>query len=134
MHLPGHTPYQLAVYVPQEKTVFTSDNVVNPGPPWLHQAVPYGWLDSLKRIQELDADVIVPGHGAVTDKSYLPKMSATIQNWINIVSGAIKRGLSAEEAQDKLTDEDLFPGMPANERLTMIKRGNIAHLYEVLKK
>lgn len=134
MHLPGHSPSQTAVYVPEEKVVFTSDNVVNPGPPYFTQALPYDWLNSLKQIQLLGADVVVPGHGTVTDKNYLPKMSSTVQNWINVVSGAMKQGLSVEEAQNKLSLEVLFPGLPVNDRLTMLKRMNIAHLYEVLKK
>lgn len=134
MHLPGHSPSQLAVYVPQERVVFTSDNVVNPGPPYLTQALPYKWLESLETISKFDVDTVVPGHGKITDKSYLPKMRATIQNWITIVSEVMAQGLSVEEAQKKLSLETLFPGMPVDDRLRMLKQMNIAHLYEVLKK
>jgi len=134
MHLPGHSPSQMAVYVPEEKVVFTSDNVVNPGPPYLHQALPYQWLDSLEVISKLEADIVVPGHGKGADKSYLPTMSATIRNWITTVSAAMAQGLSVEEAQKQLTLETLFPGFPIDDRLKMLKQMNIAHLYEVLKK
>jgi cyclase len=132
LHLPGHTPGQTAVYVPEERVVFTSDNVVNPGPPYLHMAVPYAWLESLKKIGELDVDRIIPGHGAICDKSYLPKMSATIQNWIDRVGAARRQGMSVAEAREQLTVQVLFPNMPPEPRLEMIKRMNITHLYEAL--
>jgi cyclase len=132
VHLPGHTPGQSAVYVPEERVVFTSDNVVNPGPPYLHMALPYAWLESLKKIGKLDVDHIVPGHGAICDKSYLPKMTATIQNWIDRVGASRRQGMSVTEAQERLTVQQLFPSFPPDQRLEMIKRMNIAHLYEVL--
>ena len=134
MHLPGHTPFQLAVYVPEERVVFTSDNVVNSTPPYLHQALPYAWLESLKQIQQLEADLIVPGHGKICDRAYITTMSASIRNWIDVVGGVIKSGLSMEEAQNRLSLPQLFPGLPVEERMAEIKRMNIAHLYEVLKK
>jgi cyclase len=134
MHLPGHTPSQLAVYVPEERVVFTSDNVVNGVAAYMHQAVPYGWLESLKTIGELDVDIVVPGHGALCDRTYIPKMSALVQNAIDKVSGAIGKGWSMEQAQEKLSVPDIFPGLEANEMTEMVKRMNIAHLYEVLGK
>ena len=45
IHLPGHTPYQVAVYIPEEKVIFTSDNVVYRIQGYLSQALPYEWLD-----------------------------------------------------------------------------------------
>lgn len=50
IHLPGHSPYQIAVYIPEEKVACTSDNVVYRTQPFLHQALPYDWLESLKRL------------------------------------------------------------------------------------
>lgn len=39
LHMPGHTPFQSPVYVPEERVLFSSDNVVN-GMPFFHEAVP----------------------------------------------------------------------------------------------
>lgn len=66
--LPGHTSYQTAVFLPNERVVFTGDNIVNGVQPFLHQAVPLRWLVSLNRIGELDVDWVVPGHGDVGGK------------------------------------------------------------------
>ena len=132
---PGHTPYQVAVHVPEEGVVFTSDNIFHRVHPFLHQAVPYQWLDSLDRLQELGAEFLVPGHGDVCRPSYIPEMKAVIQAWIDAVSDAISKGMSLEEAQEKISLLDRYPMQPGNEAMgPMLQRMNVARLYEVLKK
>ncbi|MBA7597141.1 Hydroxyacylglutathione hydrolase [subsurface metagenome] len=135
INLPGHTPFQVAVHIPEERVVFTSDNVFGKVQAWLHQALPYEWLDSLKRIQELDADVLVPGHGSICDRSYIPEMCAFIQAWIDEVTRAIDQGMSLEEAQDKISLLDRYPMEGGSEPMAKeVQRWNVARLYEVLKK
>ncbi len=135
INLPGHTPYQVAVFIPEERVIFTSDNVFGKVQAWLHQALPYEWLDSLKKMQELDFDVLVPGHGVVSPKSYLTEMGAFIQAWIDAVKAAIKKGMSLEEAQNKVSLLDRYPMQAGSEPMAqMVQQMNIARLYEVLKK
>ena len=44
INLPGHTPYQLAVFIPEERVVFTSDNIFHRVPPFLHRlCLMNGW-------------------------------------------------------------------------------------------
>jgi len=132
---PGHTPYQVAVYIPEEKVVFTSDNIFYKVQAFLHQAVPYQWLDSLERLRQLDADFLVPGHGEVCDPSYIPEMGDFIRAWIDAVSDAIKQGMSLEEAQDKVSLLDRYPMGAGMEAMgEMVQRMNVARLYEVLRK
>lgn len=133
INLPGHTPYQLAVYVPEERVVCTSDNVIQ-GMPFLHQAVPYAWLESLKQLQQLDFDQIIPGHGNVCPRSYLKEMSETIQYWIDQVNSAIAKGWTKQEALEKVTLADKYPQATKDPRSDMTRRMGIDHLYDVLKK
>ncbi len=135
IHMPGHTPYQIAVFIPEERVVFTSDNVFGRVQAWLHQAVPDQWIESLKRLQQLEADVIVPGHGVLCDRSYLPEMAAFIQAWVDAVKAAMDKGLSVEEAQEKISFLDRYPVQPGMEAMApMVQRMNVARLYQVLKK
>ena len=134
INLPGHTPYQLAVYVPEEKIVFTSDNVVVEDMPYFHQAVPDLWLKSLKEYEKLDVEIVVPGHGGVTDKSAFRRMAKIIRDCLDAVQGAIDKGMSAAETQDRLVLAKVFSHLPDNERKTMVMRMNIGRLYEYLKK
>jgi cyclase len=132
MALPGHSPCQVSVYVPEERVVFTSDNVVT-GTPFFFQAVLDGWLNTLDRLQELDIDKVVPGHGEVQEKNYLAQMKKNIRTWISTVDDAVKKGMTLEEAQEKLTLEKEFPNLSGDARTANIIRTNIARVYEYLK-
>jgi cyclase len=100
MNFPGHTPYQAAVYLPEEKVLFTSDNVVHNRIPFITpQAHIFKWLESLKQMQKLDAGYIIPGHGGIRDKSCLEEMIAELQAWLDAVADAIKQGMSLEETR-----------------------------------
>jgi len=131
VHMPGHSPFQVAVFVPEERVVFTSDNVTNGTPPFMHQALPLEWIQSLERMLKLDADKLVPGHGPVADRAYLNDMIGVVKGATEIVWAALNNGMSLDEAQRTLS---LFPGFPANERMLQVQRMSIARLYEVLAK
>ena len=132
INLPGHTAFQVAVFIPEEKVVFTSDDVFYQVPTWLHEALPYQWLESLQKLQEMDARILVPGHGNVCDKSYLSEMKATIQSWINVISGAINRGMNEEEIQKNIGNllDTRLTGAGYDQNLLSM---NITRLYDVLK-
>lgn len=135
INLPGHTPYQVAVYIPEERVIFTSDNVFGKCQAWLQQALPYQWLDSLKQMEKLEADLLVPGHGSICDKSYLPEMGSFIQAWIDAVKKAIAQGWSVEEAQKRISFLDRYPMEPGSEAMAQqVQLMNVTRLYEVLKK
>lgn len=133
INMPGHTPYQLAVYIPEERTVFTSDNVVG-NMPFMHQAVPSAWFESLKQLEQMDMDILVPGHGEVGNKSYIPQMKQTLQQWTDVVRDAIAEGLSLKNAQEKILKKEAFKPGPGEERLQEVKRNNIARLYDIYTK
>jgi len=135
INLPGHTPHEVAVYIPEEKAVFSSDNVFAGVQTWMQEAVPYQWLDSLKRLKELDFDYLVPGHGRVCDRSYLDEMSAFVQEWIDAVKQAIENGMSVEEAQAKISFLGRYPMEAGTEFMaSQVQKWNIARLYKVLQK
>lgn len=134
IHLPGHAPGVIAVYIPEERIVFASDCLFYREKSYLHEATPHQWLESLKRLGELDADVIVPGHGdEVCNKEYLDEQANIIRSWVQVVKTAIKRGLSAEEAAAKIRCPDPYKlpeQMPWSER--ELNRQIVNQLYHVL--
>jgi cyclase len=133
--MPGHSPSQVAVFIPEERVVCTSDNVSYKVAPWLHEALPFEWLKSLKRLEALDAAVMVPGHGAVCNQSYAREMADFIQLWIDTVQSAIDKGWSLEEAQGKINLLDRMPMDRGSEAMgPMVMKMNVARLYEVLRK
>ncbi|MGD0795588.1 MAG: MBL fold metallo-hydrolase [Dehalococcoidales bacterium] len=132
MALPGHSPYQVTVYVPEERVVFTSDNVVTVMP-FFRQALPDEWIKSLKYLQQLDFDKVVCGHGEVQDKAYLPQMIKNIQTWTGAVADAIKKGMTLEEAQKNVTMIKEFPDLARNQQMPGVIPMNVAALYGYLK-
>jgi cyclase len=97
MHTPGHTPGQICIYVPEERTVFTGDTIFNQCQTWLHESDIRSWLLALDMLAELDVDTIIPGHGPVCTKNEINAQRALLHEWMSIIAGGIARGLSKEE-------------------------------------
>lgn len=97
LHTPGHTPGQIAVHVPDEGVVFTGDTVFSGCQTWLMTSDVGQWLAALDRIQGLDFDVLVPGHGPVTGRQALESQRATLLEWEAAVAAAVASGWSREE-------------------------------------
>jgi len=66
LHTPGHTAGHLCFYVPEEKVLFSGDNVLGVGTAAISPP-PHGdmgqYVASLRRMKEVDADLLLPGHG-----------------------------------------------------------------------
>jgi cyclase len=98
LHIPGHTPPQTAVFLPDEGVVFTGDNIFHRVKTFIQEADPWEWLAALERIGQLDATAIVPGHGEPCDRSYLKEQGEIIRAWVGAVEEFVGRGMTEEEA------------------------------------
>lgn len=58
----GKTPDDLLLYLPKEKILAAGDVVVSPVP-FAFSGDPLSWADVLRKINDLDYEYIVPGHG-----------------------------------------------------------------------
>ena len=130
---PGHTPKQLAVHVPEERVLFTSDNI-NLGIPIFIDAMPDQWLKTLDRLSEIDVDHVIPGHGDVTDKSAFAIMKEMIQTWIDIIGTAVKEGLDIEGAKQKAVTAREFAEIPKEGPMAGFFFMNVESLYRSLSK
>jgi cyclase len=109
IHTPGHTPGQVAVYVPEERVVFTGDTVFSECQTWLMTSDVDQWLKALETIGSLDVDTLVPGHGPVTDKSYLAVQRSVLLEWKTAVAVAVAKGWSREETVERVNFADRYP-------------------------
>ena len=65
---PAHTAGDILVHVPGDKTVFTGDILFIEGTPIMWAGPIGNWIDACDLIiEDLHPDVVVPGHGPVTD-------------------------------------------------------------------
>lgn len=133
IHTPGHTPGQIAVHVPEERVVFTGDTIFSECQTWLMTSDIEQWLKALDRIGELDVDTVVPGHGPVTDKSYLAVQRAMLLEWEAAVAAAVARGWTREETVEKVHFRDRYP-VDVGQAYMMdhIQTLNAASLYDKL--
>ena len=91
---PGHTRTNLSVWVPREGVLFTGDCVVREYLPNLDAGAPADWqlwLESLDRIQALNPEFVVSGHGPVARRADIP---STLDAVRGILREALRRGCS----------------------------------------
>jgi len=133
-HLPGHTAGQTSVFIPEEKVVFTGDNVFCRTPTIIGGGDPFAWLESLERLGEFEVVHVVPGHGEVCDRSYLAEQASSIQRWLDTVQQAIDRGWSKAEAMDRIALIDPYPTPRGMGKVVQdMQRTGISYLYDRLR-
>jgi glyoxylase-like metal-dependent hydrolase (beta-lactamase superfamily II) len=95
---PAHTRGDILVHLPQDRVVFTGDILFINGHPIVWAGPVSNWIKACDRIMEMDVDVIVPGHGPITDKQGV----AQVKDYLAYISAEARRhfdaGLSAMEA------------------------------------
>ncbi|HVF44108.1 MAG TPA: MBL fold metallo-hydrolase [Pyrinomonadaceae bacterium] len=95
----GNTRGDVAVYLPRERVLATGDLLVHPVP-FAYGSFLGEWIQALKKLRELDAAVIVPGHGPVMrDGEYVDTVISLLESVTSQVQDAVKRGLSLEETR-----------------------------------
>lgn len=67
----AHTGSDLEVYLPKEKILFASEVFSNHIFPSMRTAAPSEWIQTLKKVQAVDATIVIPGHGAIDEPSTL---------------------------------------------------------------
>jgi cyclase len=134
IHMPGHTAYQAAICIKEEGVVFTSDNIFHKVQTWLQEANPDLWLLALASLRNLEEEVFVPGHGAVCGTEYLDEQAAFIEEWKVYVKSAIDRGMSRDDAIERLTDmTNRYPMDVGQDGMApSVMKRNVANLYDYL--
>jgi glyoxylase-like metal-dependent hydrolase (beta-lactamase superfamily II) len=134
-YLPGHTQSHIGVYMPKEKIFFTGDNFTHNTQPSFAHSTPAGWVKSLKKIEAMDIDIVVPGHGTVCTKKELHEFRLYIELCVNMVKKAIKAGMSKEKAADTISFDGIYPKEKPAQPLhaeTEWRRRNVMRVYEML--
>jgi cyclase len=103
---PAHTSGDAIAHVPDAGTVFTGDILFIEGTPIMWDGPVGNWLRACDRILDLGADVLVPGHGPVTDASGV----RDVQRYLTYVRDEARQrfesGMSAEDAADDIDLSD----------------------------
>jgi cyclase len=76
---PAHTRGDVLVLSPQDKTVFTGDILFIEGTPIMWQGPVGNWIDACRKIEAMEVETIVPGHGPITDKAGVRAVRAYLE-------------------------------------------------------
>lgn len=98
----AHTGGDLFVYLPKEKVLFTSEVFLNHMFSGYRTAFPREWIETMSRAEELDAVLLIPGHGFVDNADVLAAEWIEYKHHLQVVLDEVTRlhteGWSVDEA------------------------------------
>ena len=120
----AHTTNDVVAWLPEQRVLFAGDLVFNGGTPFFLMGSAAGMLLALDRLAELDAEIVVPGHGEPCG----PEVLATVGEYVRFVQDwageTHAKGMSPSEAAGA-ADLGPFAGLTDPERLA----GNLHRAY-----
>ncbi len=85
----GHTDHDLVVHVPDAAVVVAGDLLEVGAPPQFGDAYPFQWPATLSAVAGLDAEVVVPGHGAVADAGEVTRQRSELAHLASLCREAL---------------------------------------------
>lgn len=95
---PAHTAGDVLVHVPADRTVFTGDILFIDGTPLMWAGPVSNWIGACNKICDMDVDVIVPGHGPITDKAGVQRVAEYLAYVDREARKRFDAGLSVRDA------------------------------------
>ena len=95
---PAHTRGDVLVHMPADRKVFTGDILFIDGTPLMWAGPVRNWIAACDRILAMDVDVIVPGHGPITDKAGVRRVSEYLSFCDREARKRYDAGLSVRDA------------------------------------
>jgi glyoxylase-like metal-dependent hydrolase (beta-lactamase superfamily II) len=119
IHTPGHAPGHISLYESSKRILLAAD-LIGEIVAWYTPSSggAEGYLDSLKKIDDLDVDLILPSHGEIiTDtRKAIKETREKILERDNVINNALRTGPKTfEELNRVLFDKpniQFFPGTP----------------------
>ena len=124
---PAHTRGDTLVYVPQDRVVYAGDIMFVGGHPVIWAGPVGRWIDACDTILGWDVDVVVPGHGAVTDKEGVRRFKGYLEYIREEARKRYDAGLSYLDAASEIA-LDPYADWLDPERIVI----NVASIYREL--
>ena len=105
---PAHTPGDLFVHVPGVRVLFAADILFLGVTPVMWAGPVGNWVAALDRILEMDVDVVVPGHGPMTDKDGVRAVRGYWETVEPLIRRAHERGLPVDRAAHEVLTSQAF--------------------------
>ncbi len=110
---PSHTPEDLVVYLPAEKVLFAGDLVFRGRIPFVGQADSRRWILALEQLLAYDAQVIVPGHGPLSQQARADmQLTRDYLVYLRKVMGEAAKNMEPWEGAYQAADWSAFEHLP----------------------
>jgi glyoxylase-like metal-dependent hydrolase (beta-lactamase superfamily II) len=98
----NHSDNSLVVLLPQDKLLFAVDFIPVDTVAYrtMRSDYPDDWIASLKRVEQLDFETLVPGHGKVGRKEHVRLFREYLEDLTAAVKESIHKGMTLEQARD----------------------------------
>lgn len=103
---PAHTGSDVLAYVPENRVVYTGDILFAGSHPVVWSGPVANWINACDLILSWDVDVVVPGHGPISDKAGVLEFRRYLE-WLQVE--ARKRYDADMSAEEAAIDIDLGP-------------------------
>lgn len=130
---PAHTPGDAVVYLPKEK-VLASGDLLAGDTPFIDQVAPYDWIETLNKVEALDFDTVIPGHGDVMQgKDRLVLWKSYLGDVMSKVSEQYAQGTSMEDAKKQVIPwlKEKY-GSKFDENFPYSVEGNVQAIYRLI--
>jgi cyclase len=124
---PAHTRGDTVALLPADRVLFCGDILFNGGHPIAWAGPVSNWIAACERILEMEVDVVVPGHGPVTDKRAVRELRDYFQYLHERARSCHAGGMTPLQAAREIS-LDRWAGWGERERLVV----NIANIYSEL--
>jgi glyoxylase-like metal-dependent hydrolase (beta-lactamase superfamily II) len=110
---PAHTPEDQVVFLPDERVLFAGDIVFRGRIPFVGQADSRHWIAALDSLLQLDAKVIVPGHGPHSSDARADlQLTRDYLQYLRQAMGRAAREMEPFDEAYAATDWSRFSGLP----------------------
>ena len=104
----SHSDNLIVIRFPEERAVFTVDFISVKRLPYMTLSDAYipDWIDAIKRVEALDFDILVPGHGPMGTKADARDHRRYLEDLYQAVLEAARAGQSVDEMKQSITLEE----------------------------
>ncbi len=134
---PSHSDNLIAMHFPEERALFTVDFISVKRLPYMNLSDSYfpDWIETIRRVEALDFDILVPGHGPLGTKADAADHGDYLQDLYDAVLAGARAGQSLDEMKagiklEKYKDWGRYAEwLPLNiegvyQRISLQRRGN----------
>jgi cyclase len=127
----AHTSNDVYVWLPDQKVLFAGDLAFNGGQPFVLEGSIAGFREALRQMRDLDAEVLLPGHGPVCRGDDVPRLLDDLDAYLayvqDVAAATHAEGLTPLEAAQKHRDNE-YESWAESERFV----GNLHRAYAAL--